>query len=360
LWLAEIAFAIFTTPPARRLPTTVFIDELPTYFQSSFPLLSRMMPTTRKTLCRWVLAAQGAYTFPEAAENPLLNLLIGQCGVHFFFGHRNYKDCEFFAKVARFSSVDLKRRKHTVRQPVQLTVGHEVVSLYDEGINWSDAEQQGQATAEASGRTETATEQTTTTDSQAVQNRSAEARLREAVTQTHAEMQGHTNATGVTSTTTQTENWSTTRTQGGSRTRRQTLVPVLKTIILEQITFMTAEEQFLEIASKIAAFGVGECIIHRGGFGSWIVKLPLLKLRYHRTPRFAEKQLRKLQDLIYGQPIYQTAEEVLEWRDAFTTKLLEHLQTHPAGEPQRRLTQSRVQPTLVIVPVEESHVPWRI
>lgn len=361
LWLSEIAFAIFSTPQEKRVPTTVLIDELPTYFQSSFPLLSRMMPTTRKTLCRWVLAGQGAFAFPDATESSLLNLMIGQCGVHFIFGHRNFKDCEFFAKVAKFQSVDLLRRKHVERQLQQTTVGHDIVQLYDESINWTEQEQTGGSDAAACGQSDTATQQTTHTTNHAVQTQPNEAALRQAVTDATADMQGQSNASSTTNTMTSTNSWSRAASHGGGRTVRQTLVPRLQTDVIEHVTFMTAEEQFLEIAAKIAGFDTGECIVHRGGKGAWIVKLPMVRNRYFRTPRFAQTQLQALRLRIYRLTSYRPAEEIVRRQEEFTRNLVDHIYA-AATEMNQQQEQVRTTeaPVRLTEPENNSHAPWNI
>lgn len=313
LWLSEIAFAIWSTPAEKRVPCTVLIDELPTYFKSSFPLLQRLMPTTRKTMCRWVCACQGAFTFPDNADDKLLNLMIGQCGVHFLFGHRNFKDSEFFGKVAKFATVDVHQRKHVEKSYQQTTVGYDIALLEDEGENWSDSSQRGET--KTTGETES---------SQEGRNHGEnvhpdELKLRRAVSDATSEMSGRSSHQS------NSNNWSATKSQGGSRTRKQTLVPRLKTHVVKNITYMTVEEQFQMVASLIAGLGIGRCIINIGGKGAWIVQLPMLKNRYQQTPKYMRTLQQQLLETIYKSPIYKTEQIVIQRRDEFALHLVQHL-----------------------------------
>ncbi len=333
LWLSEIVFAIFNTPKERRVDTTIFLDELPV-FNSSFQLLAKILPQCRKLKARWVTAFQGAYVFRDAIDNPLLNLIIGQCRTHFVFGHSNHKDCEFFGKVVKFRSIDLMRRKHTTRTTQQIQTGHNTVALYDESTNWSDAEQQGESQAEAATTTSTDTE-TTSHSTNHSEKRQLEDRLRAAVADARGDTKGNSTASSEGNTSTSTENWSKTSTRGGGFTKKQTLVPRLESEVIEHIQFMTPEEQFMEVAAKIAGFAVGQCAIHRSGNGAWITRLPMVRDRFRRTPRFAKQQVRKLYASVFCRPQYQSPARIIEQQQEFTDHLIHRLHALPQRHSQR-------------------------
>lgn len=347
LWLSEIVFAIFNTPRDKRVDTTIFLDELP-IFNSSFQLLSKVLPQCRKLKARWVTAFQGAYVFRDAIDNPLLNLIIGQCRTHFVFGHSNHRDCEFFGKVVKFRNVDLMRRKHTTRQTQQIQVGHDVVTLYDESTNWSNADQHGNSQAEGTTQTTTNTDTSSSTTNRA-EKYQLDNTLQRAVTDARGDTSGSSLAQADGSTTTSTENWSQTRTQGGGVTRKQTLVPRLESEVIEHIQFMTPDEQFIEVASKIAGFDVGQCVIHRSGKGAWITKLPMVRNRFRRTPQFAHRQVQTLYSSVFSRPQYESPARISQRQDEFTENLVCRLNALPHKE-------SAHSPALLIdMPARELH-----
>jgi hypothetical protein len=325
IYLMEIAFAVFNTPREERQWTTVLIDELP-LFKSSSPLLMQTMPLVRKLLLRWVVSFQGAFVFPKGTEDPLLNLAIGQCGAHFVFGHGNHKDCDFFARQAGAKHFDPYRRKHTETTPVQLQKGREILVTYDEAVNWSEANQEG--AAQATGRTETSTfTQNTGTGSQ--KSEQVTAALAKAVTEARSTREGHSTADAAGTTSTNTSSWSNTTSRGGSRTKKQTIQPIIETQYIEHITFMSAEEQYLELASEISEFPAGRCIIHRRGIETAIVQLPMVQSRLALTPKYAAKKLAELRRRILSLPIFRSVEQIANQMRLFTTRLVRHLESKP-------------------------------
>ena len=323
IYLMEIAFAVFNTPREERQWTTVLIDELP-LFKSSFPLLMKTMPLVRKLMLRWVVSFQGAFVFPKGTEDPLLNLAIGQCGTHFVFGHGNHKDCDFFARQSGAKHFDPYRRKHTEKTPIQLQTGREILVTYDEAINWNEAAQEGGSQATGRADTSTFTQNTGTGTQKSEQLTDA---LAKAVTEARSTREGFSTADASGTTNTDTASWSNTKSHGGSRTKKQTIQPIIETQYIEHITFMSPEEQYLELASEIADFPPGRCIIHRRGVETAIVQLPMVQSRLALTPKYASKKLTELRRQILSLPIFRPFEQIAEQMKLFTARLVRHLES---------------------------------
>jgi len=331
LWLNELLFAVYQTPPAERLPFVVFIDELPV-FQASAPQLAEALTQIRKFQLRCVAAHQGTQAFQDRTEDRLLHAMVGQCRVKLYFRHANPVDAKFFGEIVKLPTISAHRVKNILRTPTQYQDGHELMMLEDRSENWNEAEQSGRSdstgTTESSSRGETSN----TSSGRSASESRDEDFLRRCVTEARtasdnrgassSQSSGRNQSTSLT--------WSSTRTQGGGRTLKQTLVPKFRLeSIVSSIQYFTSEEQLLETASKIAGFKIGEAILSIAGEGASRVKFPLPANPLARTPRYAQRKLADLQQLVQRRPDYTAVTEALLERQEFLQRLVEYLQQLP-------------------------------
>jgi len=384
LILNELLFAIYTTPEEERVPSFSFFDELPV-FSSCAEQITSALRQVRKFKHRFVCAHQGTQFFHEKTEDTLLNALIGQCGTHFYMRHINPVDAKFFAEVLSLPSYDPEKVKNVITQQQQYQDGHEIVTLVDEADNWSEGQQGGGARAEAHAKsktwskdesfafaaTESTTDQASTTDATgaAVSKQKTKSQggtasdsfqhdlrgLRHAVgsanaatfnetdaegatkSNTHSKTNGHANTAGRTLTETrrrseggaentqitQSENWSFKRQQGGSRTRKQQLVPVIKTReIVTSVEFFTADELNLTVASRMTRLDVGESFMYCAGKPVCLVHVPLIQDPYRRAPKSAAKKWQEFLEELLERPEYHRPDAIFRERQRLLENLL--------------------------------------
>jgi len=318
LWLNEILHAIYNTPEAERITYWLFLDELPT-FASCSQQLTFVLRTARKHRCHIAAAHQGSQFFEERIADRLLNALVGQCGARVYFRHVNPVDAKFFGEIVKLPTLDPRRVKHELRQQQQYQDGHEVVTLVDESENWSSADQQGSSSA--SGTSETATD--TSGASEAVRTAADAARQ-----DVSARTQSQAQATGTSRT--DTSNQSQTNTRGGSRTRKQTLVPRIRTrTIITGVQFFSIEEQNVEGAVELSQHPVGTATLYLSGQLPKRVAFPLAKQPFARTPNFARRKRAELHRILAERPDYEHAEVIVQQRALFAERLVEHLRSVP-------------------------------
>lgn len=361
LVLTEFLFAIFNTPEAERVPFTLFLDELPV-FASCFTLLTKtFLPQTRKFLARGVFAHQGVNFFPDRTEDRLLNALVGQCRTHIYFRHANPIDARYFAEIIKLSSLDPYQVKHVLKTPQQYQDGREIVTLTDEGENWGTADQTGSSTATADSSTQSHSETSSRSNSNSTSTSTrTEDLLEQAVTNARGETTGSsstvTDASGTTNT--QTNSASTTRSRGGNRTRKQTLVPRLKTRdIVSSVQFLSTDEQLVEAAGRISEYPIGSAAMHVAGQGTSVVSFPLPKNPFPGTPKFAVKKLQQLRQMIAVRPEYDTFAAIAAQREMFRQSLARHLHALCAQRRQQPLLIDPQQSSGLIVRPQTAYVP---
>ena len=333
LWLNELLYAAYNTPREQRVPHFVFLDELPV-FQSSADLITRALAQVRKFKVRLVCAFQGTQFFDERTEDRLLNALIGQCNVQFFFRHKNPVDAKFFAEIVKLPSLDLLKTKHVLKTPQQYQDGHDIVVLTDESDSWNDAEQEGSSQADAISDTETQTQGTSDT-SGSTDTRSGPAdRLAEAVSLARSNQTNTSRSQASARGTTRTDghNWSATRSRGGSRTRKTTLVPRIRTRdVVTSIQFLSTDEQFLAEASEFTRKAIGTALLYTAGRGVSQVTLPLASNPLRRTPTFAGKKLSQLRSQVFARREFATPEQLLADRQQFERQVVRYLEKQVAA-----------------------------
>ena len=331
LWLMEVLYAVYNTPRGERVPHFLMIDELPT-FRSSFEIITSALAQVRKFLCRFVVAFQGTQLFEERQQDRLLNALVGQCDVHFYFRHKNPVDAKFFAEIIKLPSIETTKTKHELKQEQQFQDGHELVTLLDTSENTSEASQDGGSSANAVSQTDS-TSNGSSNSSGTSQGESIN-RVTNAVEQARGEQSGNSRQSGTNSsqssahgnTQTNGASWSRTQTQGSSVTRKQSLVPRLRTRqIVTSVQFYSTDEQFLEVARDIAVLPRGTCFLYIAAQGVSRVQLPLARSPIAGLPRYAAKKLAELRHDIFLRPEFETPENLQRLRVEFERKLVQFL-----------------------------------
>jgi hypothetical protein len=127
-----------------------------------------------------------------------------------------------------------------------------------------------------------------------------------------------------------TSNQSATTTQGGSRTRKQTLVPrIREREIIPSIQYDPLDDQKEVKASHVTQFATGTADVYVAGHGVSRVQFRLAADALGRTPRFEAKKVQQLRALIQARPEFATPEHLLERRSDFERRLIEHLRQLP-------------------------------
>ena len=327
LWLSEIFYAVYNMPQEARTPHFVFLDELPV-FLSSAELISRGLTQVRKFKTRIVGAFQGVQPFPDRGNDRLLNALIGQCNLQFYFRHKNPVDAKFFGEIVRLPSLDLLRKKFVLTTPQQFQEGHDQVVLTDESANWNDAEQEGASQTDAVSDTATHSNGTTQSTGATDTRRDSLQGLADAVSRAQSSQNGSNSSDAAAHGTTRTDgrNWSKTRNRGGSITRKTTLVPRIRTRdIVTSVQFYTAEEQIIEAASRFTGLPIGTALVYIGGRGVAEARLPLVQNPLRRTPRFAIKKLNELRRIVVARDEFATPDQLVNERRDFERQLIQYL-----------------------------------
>ncbi len=317
LWLSEFLHAVFHTPENQRVPFFLCIDELPV-FKSCAPLLITALRQVRKMQLRIICAHQGTQFFNDKTEDRLLNAMVAQCGVHFYFRHVLPTDARYFAEIVKLPSLNSLKVKHVLRTPQQFTEGHDLVTLTDVGENWSDGTQSGSSLASGVSQTDTSVNGTSEAERFLVDAANNARQHTDATTRSRSDAHGTTETT--------TTNQSSTRSRGGSRSYRQSLVPRIKTrMIVSSVQFFSTEERTTMKASEIAEFPTGTCILYISGRGAGRVELPLPVEPLRRTPKFAAKKVAEMIAASAARPEFATPVQITEERTLFAERLVEYL-----------------------------------
>lgn len=338
LWLHEILYAVYNTPRGERVPHFLMIDELPT-FGSSFEVMTSALAQVRKFLCRFIVAFQGTQLFEDREQDRLLNALIGQCNVQFYFRHKHPIDARFFADLLKLPSIETRKVKHTLRQLQQYQDGHDLVTLTDTGTTSSDAEQDGGSAARAVADTQSTAVGASTTSGETHTTNP----LAEAVSRARSDQSGTTRSDTSTRGTTETDSssWSRTKTHGASLTHKQTLVPRIRTRqVVSAVQFYTTDEQFLEMARELTRLPRGTCLLYMAGGEVARVRIPELRDPHAGVPRFAAKKLEQLRSLILARDEFDTLASLKLKRIEFEQRLIQFLyelprlaDSHPTATP---------------------------
>jgi hypothetical protein len=351
LILTEFIHTVMNLPTKERRPYFVMVDELPVFAQASGPLLIKALCEIRKFLCRFILAHQGTQRFPERTEDPFLNTIVSQCGVHVYLRHVNPKDATFFGDILALPHLDPLRIKQTQRIPMQFQTGHELVMLTDTSSSSSTGEQRGESrstgtqesNSQGEGSSESEGSSAGTSTQQGVE------RLRECVTEARSRTSSHSSQRSATSgvSTQNGTSSATTQSQTFGETRKQTLVPRIVTRdIVTGVQFYSLEEQRQIPATKLAGLATGCGFLHVAGRGTAEVRFPLAKDPFVTTPKFARRRQAEFWRQLLEQPEYASPESILAERASMLEELLIELQRLApedapllGGRTQRRMTE---------------------
>jgi hypothetical protein len=321
LWLSEFLFAAYSTPRPQRRHLAIFLDEL-NEFEASAPLLTRLARFGRKYLTRAVCAHQGTQFFVERTDSRLLNALVGQSGVRVLFRHTNPSDRRYFAEV--LTRPNPWAVKHTLSQEQQYQDGNELMILNDESESWSDAQQQGSSAA-------TGTSDQLTDSTGASQSRQSPPAAQERTVV--AATQGQARARGSSQTDTASE--SQTQTHGGGRTRRQVLVPRMRSRkIVTSVQFLTRDEHLGLEENTIADLRVGQARVNFSGQPPLTVQFRLAQPPFIATPKFAAKKLAAVRAAYLAQDCYRNPTEVLATHERFSQEFAEAFLAARARQPE--------------------------
>ena len=328
LWLSELLNAAYNLPRHERTPHVIFLDELPV-FASSFETITRALAQVRKFKIRFAAAFQGTQLFPDRTEDRLLNALVSQCRTTIVFRHKNPVDAKFFGELVTLPTLDPLIEKHRLVQTQQYQDGHDRIVLTDESENWSDAQQSGgsQSDSRSDSSSDSASESRSSSTSESRTRQ--EQTLAEAVSRARGDQQGSSTSRSTSHGTSRTDgtSWSSTSSTGGSRTHRTTLVPRMRwREIVSSIQFLTPEEQLAFGARDITRQPTGEALIYTAGELPFRVQFPLSRGPFHRTPKFADKQVRLLRSEILSRPMFAPPAEISAERLEFEQRLIAHLE----------------------------------
>ena len=252
---------------------------------------------------------------------------MGQCRAHYYFRHADPVDAKFFGEVVTLPTLNPKRIKHVLTQEQQYQDGNDLVVLDDFADNWSASETHGTATALATSDTTTDTAGT----SQAIRKV-----LGPATAAARQEVNAHTNSLAHATGTTQTETSSQSQTagRGGSHTRRQTLVPRLKSrTVITGVQFFPIEEQKIEGAVELSGLPVGTALEYIAGKRARRVRFPLSRNPLARTPKYARKKRAEFERLLAARPEYAAPAEIMAARQDFQQRLVAHLRSITVEQP---------------------------
>jgi hypothetical protein len=385
LILTEFVHTVMNLPAAERRPYFVFVDELPVFAQASGPLLIRALCEIRKFLTRFILAHQGTQRFPERTDDPFLNTIVSQCGVHVYLRHINPKDATFFGEILALPDLDPLRVKHEQQTPMQFQDGHDLVVLTDTSEGSSTAEQHG--TSQTTGTTDSTSQSEGRTDgdgsSSGTSTQRDEDRLRETVNQARSKTSARTSNSN-TSSATSSQNGtsaSTTTSHTFGKTHKQTLVPRIVTRnIVMSVQFYSLEEQRQVPATKLAGLRTGAAFLHVSGRGVAEVGFPLARDPFVGIPKFAKRKEAEFWQDLLARPEYAAPASILKARQRMLDELLVQLQrlapfeSLVLGPANQRHISERQSPTEgasarlrpaeapVLLPLEEDepNAPWRI
>ena len=365
VWLSQVLFTIFNTPPEERRPVLVVADELPVVAEACGPLLVSSLPQTRKMLFRFVGLFQNVNTFAGGVDNPLLRCLVDLCN-KIVMRHRGDVDTEFWGKILSIPNRDPTKVKFEHYEQEQFTLAMRKVCLVNYGITdqWADGssgsdgggtnEEVNVTRSEADGNTLTEGEQSNTTNqvsegeslqhgtglinqddlireslnearSKTRQKSQAEAfgRNRSVATQntkTNAEGSGR----GTNNTWSRT--WNTQRSGSRSYSYNETLSPIYAwRSALRFIEFLSLDDQDKMKATDVALLATGAAFLYPATSKPYLVQFPLPYEPFADCPNVRDRKLRTFLDHVFTLPFYSPGPQILLERADFTTYTIDAL-----------------------------------
>jgi hypothetical protein len=378
LWLSQLVFTIFNTPPRERVPVLIVCDELPVFARASGPLLSYAIPQTRKMLVRFVGLHQGVHPFDGGSDDQLLRTLTSCCN-KLVMRHTDDVDATFWGNILSLPQLDPTREKFRYYEQEAYhdgwhsvyTVDYSAADVWNESRsfsqgggahrdnNWTltDAaavgHQQGIRTSKTSTTTATHTDNAAQTDTDGSgQIRDADL-LRESFSNARARMNGSSDGTAkseadqvghdASNSIQQTssagqggalgtnQTWQSQRlmTRGGSRAYsvHEQLQPIVRwRKVLRFLEFLTLQDQKDLGARDVTLLANGQALIYASGHLPYKVQFPLPREPYRNAPVSYAKHLRRLLDSVFSLPIYTSGPQILAYRRDLTRIAVEELE----------------------------------
>ena len=129
------------------------------------------------------------------------------------------------------------------------------------------------------------------------------------------------------------------------------------------LQFWTAEEQYLQVASRLAGQRAGQAMVYCNGLGAQQFQFPLLKVPFHNTPRYAAKKLAEAKRQLLARPEFDSIENIQVYRQQFLELLLAQLAESNAALPLNGMTTQKLivdQPVAPPLPESTKDGPWTI
>ena len=347
--LSEYFSVVMSRPPAERRPSLCCVEELPV-FEHSFDLFVKNLPRLRKFMGRIVACHQGIHTFEGGADSRLLNLIRTLCPTHLYFRSSSPSDAKFTAEQIHLPSINLKKVKYKQYDYEQYHRDNKIVTLHDRSEGSSDSEEFG-------GSDSLAENNSVTNTSSHADHQSADP-LHSAIVdaQSQAAAQGTTE--------TRSKNWAKSSGRNRSITIKQTIVPVMAwRRVLRKIEFWTADEQYLEMASRISRQRTGACFLFMNGQGAQQFQFPLLPDPFARSPKYGQRKIDEFQAQLLERPEFDTIENVEAYRRRFLNILIDQLRKLPVDGATGLIVPPRTTPNITEdapSPNEPKDGPWTI
>jgi len=244
----------------------------------------------------------------------------------------------------------LKKIKFEHWEKEQYQDGHALVVLTDKTASQSEGVESG--SSEADGDTTTDTLSTSSADQKSLDS------VRQTITNTSA------NASSDARTRTSTTSSSASSSKSQGVTHKQTLVPKHSwRRVLRMLQFWTADEQYLQVASRLAGQRAGQAMVYCNGLGAQQFQFPLLKIPFHNTPRYAAKKLAEAKRQLLSRPEFDSIENIQVYRQQFLDLLLSQLAEQSAVLPSNGMTTQKLiaeQPAAPPLPESTKDGPWTI
>ncbi len=125
------------------------------------------------------------------------------------------------------------------------------------------------------------------------------------------------------------------------------------------LQFWAADEQYLQVASRLARQRAGQAMVYCNGLGAQQFQFPLLKVPFHNTPRFAAKKLAEAKRLLLARSEFDSIENIQIHRQKFLDLLLAQLAEQNDALSSNGMTTQKM---IVDPPLSENtnNGPWTI
>jgi hypothetical protein len=304
------------------------IDELPLFRSSSEILITVALAQCRKFLVRTIACAQGASAFPDGAQDRFLQAFLSLAGVNFFFRHNSELDCSLFGRHIALPVFSPLIEKYRHMQPMQFQEGHRLVELTDTSVTDSESDTAGQSEGNTNSHSDNWNNSATTTINDSEGTARDRQLLRETVSEARSQARAQQDGRGGATSTSQETTVNHSRTTGRSTgiSRKQQLVPIIKTVdVCTNVTFFQKEELEAMGATLIANQRVGQAVLHASGCAPIQVTFPYAADPFAICPKFAKKKEAEHHAAQAKRRGFATIEQIQEQRQHLLATLMRRL-----------------------------------